>query len=303
MPANASTARRSAGTAAGRPSVKTNAKPSRSRSRGRGGSTGSGAVATARETSSRLPPSLASRPAKSAAAHASRYVSRDRRTSSSSSFRAAWSSSSGASPPRFWANATSACSRSTRARPRSSSGPASAAATSPSAASNAPASRLAWAAANARSARRAGSWVSATERCKKRCRRSETAASLRPPGRPLKLGGHVLVGTEHSLGAVPGTTIRVDLRIGSRGQCSVRAAALRRRRSPVDRGAQERVAEPHACVDLEQVLRLCGPLLRQPGCRARRQRARAGWDHRPDRRPPPAAGVASRWGAASTRRR
>ncbi len=39
--------------------------------------------------------------------------------------------SSGASPPRFWANASSAWSRSTRARPSSSSAPASAVASSP----------------------------------------------------------------------------------------------------------------------------------------------------------------------------
>ena len=136
------------GAAARRPSVKISARPSSSRSRGSGGSA-LGAVAAARETSSRLPPALAIRPANSAAPHASRYVSRERRTSSGSSFRAASSSSSGASPPRFWANATSAWSRSRRARANSSSGPASAAASSPRATSNAPAPRLAWAAARA----------------------------------------------------------------------------------------------------------------------------------------------------------
>ena len=155
--------------------MKTSAKPSSSRSHGSGGSAGPGAVTTARETSSRLPPAPASRPANRPAAHASRYVSRERRTSSVSSFLAAWSSSTGASLPRFWAKATSACSRSTRARPSSSSGPASAAASSPRDTSNAPAPRLACAAASARSARRAGSPVSATERC------SSAAAAARPP--------------------------------------------------------------------------------------------------------------------------
>ena len=54
-------------------------------------------------------------------------VSRERRTSSVSSLRAALSRSSGPSRPRFSAKATSACRRSARARRSSSSGPASAA--------------------------------------------------------------------------------------------------------------------------------------------------------------------------------
>jgi hypothetical protein len=154
--------------------VRTSATPSSNRSHASGGFAG-GAVATARETSSRLLPALASRPTPRAALHASRYVLRERRTSSVSSFLAAWSSSSGASLPRFWANATPARSRSTRARPSSSSGPASAAASSPRATSNAPARRLAWAAASALSARRAGSPVSAT------ARRRKAPAAAKPP--------------------------------------------------------------------------------------------------------------------------
>jgi hypothetical protein len=66
--------------------------------------------------------------------------------------------------------------RAVRARPNSFSGPASAAASSPSAASNAPAWYLACAAASARSARCDGSSVSATDRSK------NAAAAASPPG-------------------------------------------------------------------------------------------------------------------------
>ena len=71
--------------------------------------------------------------------NASRYVSRASSRSSGSSRRAAASSSGGASLPRLDANAIWARSSSTRARWNSSSGPASAMASRPSAASNAPA--------------------------------------------------------------------------------------------------------------------------------------------------------------------
>jgi hypothetical protein len=90
---------------------------------------------------------------------------------------AARSSSGGASLPRFWAYAICARSTSSRARSRSSSGPAWAAANSPSAVSGAPARCLAWAAASARCARRAGSSVNPTARSK------NAAAAARPPRR------------------------------------------------------------------------------------------------------------------------
>ena len=172
---NAVTARRSIGAAALLPSVKISASPSSSRSHGCTRSVGSGAVAAARETSSRPPPATARCPANSAAPHASRYVLRDSRTSSGASFLAAWSSSSGESLLRLSANTISAWSRSMRARPNSSSGPASAVTSSARAASNAPAPRLAWAASSALSARRPGSPVSAA------ARRRNAAAAAWPP--------------------------------------------------------------------------------------------------------------------------
>ena len=97
------------------------------------------------------------------------------------------------------------------------------------------------------------------DRALEKCSRgSETTPGLRSPGRLFELGGHGIVGTEHGLGAVPGTAIGVDLGIGDRGQCSMDAAALRRRRRLVDRRAQKRVPESDACVDLEQPFRLGG---------------------------------------------
>ena len=263
-------------------------------------SAGSGAVAAARETSSRLPPALARCPANSAAPHASRYVLRERRTSSGSSFLAAWSSSSGASPPRRCANTISARSRSMRARPSSSSGPASAAARSPRATSNAPAPRLAWAAASARSARRAGSPVSATARCR------NAAAAAWPPrafarsAEQLELTRHVLVGPGGRSSQMPRTTIRIDVPIRDLRQRQVGRPPLRPAGGPVHGRARQRMAERHAFLAPPAIR----PSRRPQRARSRgvRRRAAAAADRRPGRPLRRATDVARPRGAVSSRR-
>jgi hypothetical protein len=97
------------------------------------------------------------------------------RTSSGSSRLAALSNRGGASLPRSAAKEIRAPRTSTWACWNSSSGPASAFATSVSASSRAPACCFAWAAARARAARRAGSRVNTEERSRK------AAAAAKPP--------------------------------------------------------------------------------------------------------------------------
>jgi hypothetical protein len=113
-------------------------------------------------------------PGRVAANHAIVYVWRASSASRRSSLRPALSRSGGAWLPSPEAHATWPRMRSRRARWNSLSAPVSAVAKSPSAASNS-AWRLASAAASARSARLAGSAVSATARCR------NAAAAATPP--------------------------------------------------------------------------------------------------------------------------
>ena len=114
-PRKALTAWRSTGAPVGYPSQISREMPASSRSGPRAGPGGGGAVRAASATS-RIPPPRARRPANVAAASASRYVSRASRGSSGSNWRAAFSSSGGASLPRLEANAIWPRSRSARAR-------------------------------------------------------------------------------------------------------------------------------------------------------------------------------------------
>jgi len=110
-----------------------------------------------------------------APASASRYVLRASSGSSGSNRLAALRNRRPASPPRRCSNAIWPRKRSTRARASSSSAAASIPANSPSAASRAPASRFAPAAASTRCARCVGSGVRAAARS----RNAATAAN--PP--------------------------------------------------------------------------------------------------------------------------
>ena len=155
-------------------------------------------------------------------------------------------------------------SRSTRARWNSSSGPASAVANSPRAASNAPAWKLACAAASARSARRAGSCVSATARCR------NAAAAARPPracARPAERSsssGDLLVGSRRGRSQMPRTTIGVDLAIGHLRQRPWTADVRSHDAAPIHRRAHQRMTEHHPLADRQQPVRLRGFRGRRP---------------------------------------
>ena len=154
--------------------------------------------------------------------------------------------------PRLEANAIRARNTSTRARWTSSSAPASAVPSRASAAPGAPASCLACAAASARCARRAGSGVSSVSPLQERGRCGDAAAALRPAGGALELGRDVLVGPGRRLRAMPGTAIGIDVGVGGLRQRLVHAAAVLRRRGPVDGRAHQRMPKPHAGAELEQ---------------------------------------------------
>ena len=202
-----------------------------------------------------LPLSLAPN---SAAENASTYVSRATEMSSGSSRRAAASRSGVASVPRLETNASCARSRSIRARWSSSSGPASAVASRPRAVRE-----RAGLDAGLRGRQRA---FTAPRRVRGQRdgalqeggRGGDPAASLRPAGRALELGGDVLVRSCRRQCAVPRAAIGVGVRIAHLGEDLVHPLPAAERRGPVDRRAHERMAEPDARPDLQQLRGLGG---------------------------------------------
>ena len=111
---------------------------------------------------------------------------------------------------------------------RSSSGPSLPWSAAGAALSGAPASSLAWAAASARSPRRAGSGVSSTARSRKRGGRGQTPAGLRAIGCACQLVGDGLVGRRRCVRPMP----RVPVGIADADRLPRRA---RRARAAVDR--------------------------------------------------------------------
>ena len=156
----------------------------------------------------------------------------------------------------------------------------------------------------ARAAPVRGSGVSSAARSRNAAAAASAAARLRPVGRALELGGHLLVGPDARLRAVPRAAIGIDLRIGRLGQRPMHAPPVLGRCRPVDRRAHERMAEPHPGAELEQPRRLG----RQPPRPAampeqRRPRATAASGRRPARPPRRAAAAGVSAGSGSTRRR
>ncbi len=100
--------------------------------------------------------------------------------------------------------------------------------------------------------------------------RGQPAARLRPPGRALKLGRHVLAGLRCRLGPVPGPAVRIGLRIGDLRQSRVSSLPVPERRRPVGRRAHQRMPEPHLPAELHQ------PRMRGRLTRVRRDRQPAG---------------------------
>ncbi len=79
----------------------------------------------------------------------------------------------------------------------------------------------------------------------------QSAASLRPRGRPLEFVGDLLVGPDRGMSEVPGPAIGVDISIGGDRQRPMRGSPIIARRRLIDRGPQERVAEGDARPELE----------------------------------------------------
>ena len=75
---------------------------------------------------------------------------------------------------------------------------------------------------------------------------------MRPSGRPLELGGYVLVRSVCREGSVPGAAIGVGIRIAHLRQSFVYALSAVGRRRAVDRGANQGMAEPDDRPDLQQ---------------------------------------------------
>ena len=139
-----------------------------------------------------------------------------------------------------------------RASPSSSSGPASAVPSNLRASSNAPAPRLAWAAASARSARSAGSAVSATARCKNAAAGRESAARLGPRRRTFQPKCGLLVRPNRGRGQVPGAAVRVAVAVGGFCQGAVHAVAVAGSSGAVGGGPDQWVRELDAASHLEQ---------------------------------------------------
>ena len=85
-----------------------------------------------------------------------------------------------------------------------------------------------------------------------RGRGGESAASLRPAGRALELGGDLLVGSRRRSGAVPGAPVRVRLGVGGVGEGAMDAVAILGGSRAVGGGSDEWMRELDAPTDREQ---------------------------------------------------
>ena len=127
-------------------------------------------------------------------------------------------------------------------------------ATSLSAASNAPAWCLAWAAASARLALRDGLRRERDGAVQKRRRCRQPSARLSAARRALELGGDVFIEPRRRLREVPGTAVRIDLRVGGVGQRAMRGVPVLRRGRAIDGRADQRVTKGHPRADREQAV-------------------------------------------------
>ena len=160
--------------------------------------------------------------------------------------------------------------------------------------SNAPACRLARAAASARSARRSGSARQHHRALEERRGRGQAAAGLRPAGRALEFGRDLLVRPGRGLGPVPGPPVRVRHRIGHLRQRAVHLPAGpgptptgRPPSAPADAGTAPARRTPTSPASAAGARRLSAdpqPLGRPPHQRP---------GHRTDRPPPAAAAAGS----------
>jgi hypothetical protein len=87
------------------------------------------------------------------------------------------------------------------------------------------------------------------ERRRRRC----ASTCLRPVGRALQLGGHVLVDPHRRVCTMPCSTIGIGIRIGRIRQCPMRRSPLGKGGRPVHRGSHEWMPEADTGSDLDQL--------------------------------------------------
>ena len=109
--------------------------------------------------------------------------------------------------------------------------------------------------------------------------RRRAPTGLRPVGRALQLGGHLLVDTHRRVSTMPRPTIGIGVRIGRLRQRPMRSSPLRRGRRPVYRGSHQWMPEADTGSDLDQLRVLCRGERAPVRCRAREPRARRASRH------------------------
>jgi hypothetical protein len=85
-----------------------------------------------------------------------------------------------------------------------------------------------------------------------RGRRGGPSAGARAVGASVQLPSDLLVGSQGRRSQMPGPTVWVGLPVGRLCQGEMHAPALIRGRRSIDRGANQRMPEPHRLLDLEQ---------------------------------------------------
>ena len=121
--------------------------------------------------------------------------------------------------------------------------------------SSSPAWKLTSAAASARSVRRPASAVSPRARCRNAAAAATPPRACARPAHRSSSSSDRLVGSEGGCSQMPCPTVWIDIPIGRLGQCEVHTPALIRWRGSVDRGAHQRMPEPHGLLDREQPIR------------------------------------------------
>jgi hypothetical protein len=87
---------------------------------------------------------------------------------------------------------------------------------------------------------------------RRRCR--QPPARLCAARRAFELGGDVFIEPRRRLREVPGTSVRIDLRVGGVGQRTMRGVPVLRRGRAIDGRADQRVTKGHPRADREQAV-------------------------------------------------
>ena len=124
-----------------------------------------------------------------------------------------------------------------------------------------------------------------------RRRRCKAASRLGTPGGALELSRDLLVECGHGLCSMPGTTVRIDLRIGHFRQRTVSIAAGLPRGRSIDRRAHEGVTKAHLRAERDEIGGLSGsgrvdPDVELLGCTPQQHRIANGLGSRQEQEQP-----------------